>query len=263
MRIDLMGPLSARLNGTSISPSAAKPCQILAVLALNGDRVIPKSVLFEELWGDNPPPSATTTLQTYIHQLRRLIDRALRGDASRGSRDLLTTERGGYCLYLHGGDTDVREFRRLAQAGASAFEDGDLRSASDLLGRAAALRRAPLLSDLPIGPVLALEALTLEDVRMAVINRRIDADLHLGRHHEVVGELRALVKEDSLNESLSAHYMVCLYQCGQISLALEEYQRIRTVLVSELGVEPTPRLRRLHQVILNGGRPLNEVVRIA
>jgi DNA-binding SARP family transcriptional activator len=258
-----MGPVSAHINGVCITPSAAKPCQVLALLALNCDRVVPKSTLFEELWAGNPPTSATNTLQTYIHQLRRLIDRALGTEAGIGARDILATERGGYALRLHGGDTDVREFQRLARAGSAAFEAGDPRDASDLLGRALALWRGPLLSDIEVGPLLALDTLALEDLRIAALNRRIEADLHLGRHHEVLAELRGLASENPINESFSAHYMVSLYRAGQARTALEEYQRIRTALADELGIDPAPRLRRLQEVILSGGEPLGHAALVS
>ncbi|HEV2637121.1 MAG TPA: AfsR/SARP family transcriptional regulator [Actinocrinis sp.] len=258
MRIDLMGPVSAHIDGVRIAPSAAKPCQVLALLALNCDRVVSKSTLFYELWAGSPPSSATNTLQTYIHQLRRLIDRALGPDAAYTSRDVLATERGGYALRLYGGDTDVREFQRLAAVGGAAFEAGDLYDASTLLGRALALWRGPFLADIQVGPMLALDTLTLEDLRIAALNRRIEADLHLGRHHEVLAELRGLASENPINENFSAHYMISLYKAGQACIALQEYQRIRNALADELGIEPAPRLRRLQAVILSGGEPLEE-----
>jgi len=254
-----MGPVSAHIDGVRITPSAAKPCQVLALLALNPDRVVTKSALFDELWAGDPPASATNTLQTYIHQLRRLIDRALGTQATLSARDILATERGGYALRLHGGDTDVREFQQLTRVGAAAFEAGDLRGASTLLGRGLALWRGPLLADVQVGPMLALDALTLEDLRIAALNRRIEADLHLGRHHEMLAELRALASENPINESFAAHYMICLYRSGQVRTALEEYQRIRGALADELGIEPAPRLRRLQEVILSGIDPLEQV----
>ena len=258
-----MGPVSAHINGVCTTPTAAKPCQVLALLALNCDRVVPKSTLFEELWAGNPPASATNTLQTYIHQLRRLIDSALGADSAVNSRDLLATERGGYTLRLDGGDTDVREFKRLTRAGSAAFEAGGLREASELLGRGLALWRGPLLADIEVGPLLALDTLALEDLRIAALNRRIEADLRLGRHHEMLGELRALASENPINESFSAHYMVSLYRAGQARTALAEYQRIRGALAEELGIDPAPRLRRLQEVILCGGEPLEHAALVS
>ncbi|MFY1636709.1 AfsR/SARP family transcriptional regulator [Solwaraspora sp. WMMB335] len=251
-----MGPLSAEVDNVSIVPTAAKPCQILALLALNGDRLVTKNVLFEELWENNPPQSATTTLHTYIHQLRRQLGSALEQGSGKDPREILVTERSGYSLRLAGGDTDVREFIELGRAGTEAFEQRDFHSASMVLGRALALWRAPMLSDIQYGPRLAMHALALNDLRIAAVDRRIEADLRLGRHLEVLGELRTLCAQHPLNESFTAHFMTSLYLSGQVGQALQEFQRIRAVLIAELGVEPAPRLRQLQQVILSGGRPL-------
>jgi DNA-binding SARP family transcriptional activator len=260
VRIELIGPLSASYEEISIVPSATKPCQMLALLALNPNRLVTKSELFEELWDNNPPQSATTTIHTYIHQLRRLIDRAVEGRRTTGSRDILVTHRSGYSLSLGGGSTDVQEFRRLSAEGTRASEAGDHRAASRLLSAALRLWRGPMLSDIQLGPLLSLEAMALQDAREAALSRRIDADLHLGRHHEIVGELRTLSSRHPINERFAAHYMVSLYESGRINGALQEFQRIRTVLIDELGVEPAPRLRRLQEVILSGGRPLLDPV---
>ncbi|HEX6969203.1 MAG TPA: AfsR/SARP family transcriptional regulator [Micromonosporaceae bacterium] len=261
MRVDILGPLSAEVAGTSIVPSAAKPCQILALLALSNENLVTNSALFDELWENDPPRSATTTLHTYIHQLRRKIDRALAGRGSAlTSRDILVTERGGYSLRLHGGTTDVRQFQLLAQKGTAAFECGDFRTAAALLRDALALWRGPVLSDIHAGQRLTLHALSLEDARLAALDRRIEADLRLGRHQEIVGELRALCHQNPINENFAAHYMVALYHSGRVAMALQEFQRLRSTLVTELGVEPAPRLRRLQRVILSGGQPLDDRV---
>src|SRR5437763_10060292 len=125
MRIDLLGALSASHAETSIIPSAAKPCQLLALLALNANRLVTKAELFEELWENHPPQSATTAIHTYIHRLRRLIDRAVDGRHPAGSREILVTHRSGYSLHLGEGSTDVQEVRRLSAEGTRASEAGD------------------------------------------------------------------------------------------------------------------------------------------
>lgn len=252
MRIELLGPLAAQVNGVSIAPRATKPCQILALLAFNADRLVSKSAIFEELWGSNPPPGATTTLHTYIHQLRRNIDKALGHRSRLTSREILVTERTGYSLCLHGGDTDVQEFTKLSRPGIAAFESGDFPSASDMLRKALAVWRSQVLSDIQIGPLLALEASSLDDVRLAVLNRRIEVDLQMDRHLEIIGELRTLTVQNPVNENYAAHYMTSLYNSGRVGEALREYQRIRTTLVEELGIEPAPRLQRLQEMILVG-----------
>ena len=253
MRINLLGPISARINGVSIAPRATKPCQILALLAFNADRLVSKSAIFEELWGTTPPPGATTTLHTYIHHLRRNIDEALGLRSHRTSREVLVTERTGYSLHLHDdGDTDVLEFRRLSGPGIAAFESGDFATASELLRKALNLWRSQVLSDIRTGPLLALEASSLDDARLAVLNRRIEADLHLDRHLEILGELRTLTFQNPVNENFAAHYMTSLYSSGRVGEALGEFQRIRSTLIEELGVEPAPRLQHLQETILAG-----------
>lgn len=257
MRIELLGPLSGHIDGVSIVPGAAKPCQVLALLAVNAEQPVSKAALCEELWGHRPPATATT-LHTYIHQLRRHIDRALGGRPGLTATDILKTERNGYSLRLHGGDTDVREFHRLSKAGTAAYEDGDMRTASRLLGQALGLWRSAMLADIYPGPLLTLEALTLDDARVAALNRRIEADLRLGRHLEITGELRTLTIQHPVNETFAAHYMVSLYHSGRVGKALEEYQRIRSVLIEELGIEPSSRIARLQNAILTGEPALAE-----
>lgn len=257
MKIELLGPLQAEIDGKSIVPSAARPCQVLALLALNSDHLISKSALLEELWGQQPPTSATT-LHTYIHQLRRRIDMALGRGAALNSRHIIITGRNGYTLRLHGGTTDVQEYKRLSREGTAAFERGDFSTASFLLRQALAQWRSTVLADVPTGPLLSIEALSLEDSRSAVINRRIAADLRLGRHMEIMGEVRALVMQHPVDENYAAHYMVSLYQSGRIGDALAEYRRIRVSLSDELGVEPTEPLQRLHRTMLSGGQVLDD-----
>ncbi|MEU9804216.1 winged helix-turn-helix domain-containing protein, partial [Streptomyces sp. NPDC051000] len=116
MDIDVLGALDVRENGISITPTAAKPRQVLALLALHADQTVPVAALIEELWGERPPRSARTTLQTYILQLRALIATALAGgeDTARTPKDVLVTLPGGYLLSSGGGTSDVREFERLS-----------------------------------------------------------------------------------------------------------------------------------------------------
>lgn len=164
----------------------------------------------------------------------------------------------GYTLRLHGGTTDVEEYKRLAKEGTEAFERGDYATASRLLRQALTTWRSTTLADIPAAPLLSIEAAALEDSRAAVINRRIAADLRLGRHMEIMGEIRALVMQNPVDENYSAHYMVSLYQSGRIGDALAEYRRIRVCLSRELGVEPTAPLQRLHRTMLAGGQVLDD-----
>jgi SARP family transcriptional regulator, regulator of embCAB operon len=248
--IQILGPLSAHLNHQPVAPTAPKQRQVLVLLALNAGRVVTIPTLVEELWGDQPPRSFATTLQTYILQLRgRLAVAAKDGEYA---RRLLGTRHTGYQLEARLCQTDVEEFNRLARAGRSAAETGDLRAASELLGDALALWRGPALVDVPTGQVLEAETASLEETRLGVLERRIEADLALRRHADLLGELTMLVARNPMNENFCALLMTAFYRSGHAGRALEAFRRIRTVLRDELGVEPGSRLQRLQRAILAG-----------
>lgn len=252
MEINVLGPLTAHERGVSLVPSATKPRQILAVLALQAGHVVTVPTLVEEVWGSEVPRSAATTLQTYILQLRRHIAAGLVGQPGRCPKDVLVTQHGGYLLDVGTGLVDAQEFDTLLRSGRSAFADEDFGSASDLLGRALGLWRGPALVDVRVGSVLELEVLRMEENRMAALERRIDADLRLGRHRELVPELHVLTARHPMHENFCAQLMLALHRSGGAWRALEAYQRLRETLVNELGLEPSPNLRRLHRAVLSG-----------
>ncbi|MHC3474083.1 AfsR/SARP family transcriptional regulator [Streptomyces sp. 7R007] len=252
MEIKVLGPLMVRERGMSIVPSAGKPRQILAVLALRAGRVVPAATLMEEIWGQDIPRSAATTLQTYILQLRRKIATAL-GDAEGVTpKDVLVTNYGGYLLKAAAQDSDLREFERLSAAGGAALERGEARAAADLLARALGLWRGAALADVPVGPVLGLDLVGMEEARMRALEQRIEADLAVGRHATLLAELRMLVERFPMQESLVAHLMLALHRSGSTWRALEAFQRLRGTLVEELGIEPSARLQDLHGRMLAG-----------
>jgi SARP family transcriptional regulator, regulator of embCAB operon len=253
MSVQLLGPFTAWLGQRAVTPSAAKQSQILALLALNAGRVVTVATLAEELWGDAPPRSSATTLQTYVLHLRNRLAAAGPG----GTREYLGTRHSGYLLDAGCCQTDVEEFGRLARCGRQAAETGDQRAASDLLGRALALWRGPVLVDVPLGRVLELEAASLEATRLGVLERRIEADLALRRHADLVGELTLLVARNPMNENFCALLMTALYRSGHAGRALESYRRLRSVLRGELGLEPCPRLQQLQQAVLSGDLALD------
>jgi SARP family transcriptional regulator, regulator of embCAB operon len=257
INIRLLGPLSVDLDHRSVAPSAAKQRQVIALLALNAGQVVTVSTLVEELWGDYPPPSSATTLQTYILQLRNRLAAAL--PCGQEARHLLSTRHRGYLLDDASCRTDVDEFGRLVRAGRAAAEIGDPRAASGLLARALGLWRGPALVDVRLGHVLELEATSLEEVRLGVLERRIGADLVLGRHADLLGELTLLAGRNPMNENFCALLMIALYRSGHVGRALEAFLRLRAVLRAELGVEPGPRLRRLQQAVLSGDPALDAV----
>ncbi|MFE5805681.1 AfsR/SARP family transcriptional regulator [Streptomyces sp. NBC_01232] len=250
MRIQVLGPLSAEVNGGSIVPTAGKPRQVLSLLALYPGRVIPVPTLMEEIWGTQPPQSALTTLQTYILQLRRRLGTAMGPGAPGGAKDVLATRHGGYLLQVPEESVDVHDYERLAREGQSAFESGDDRVSADRLRAALDLWRGPALVDVRVGPILDIEVLRLEESRLVTVERRIDADLRLGRHAELIAELTDLTARHPQHEGLHSQVMVALYRSGRQATALDVYRRLRGRLIEDLGVEPSPQLQRLHQAML-------------
>ncbi|WP_079403276.1 AfsR/SARP family transcriptional regulator [Streptomyces sp. 3211] len=279
MDIDVLGALAVRENGISITPTAPKPRQVLALLALHADQVVPVSALIEELWAGEPPRSARTTLQTYVLQLRALIAGALeRGTATgpgpgagdddtptgtaagtgagrvvRTAKDILVTLPGGYLLSSGGGTLDVREFDRLAGTGYRAMDAGDFPGAARLLREALALWSGPAFADVQGGIQLDMETRRLEETRLCALDQRIEADLRLGRHRELLAELTVLVTRYRTHENLHGQFMLALHRSGRRGEALDVYQRLRATLVRELGLEPSIALRRLQRSILMAG----------
>ncbi|AUG78894.1 hypothetical protein CFP65_4139 [Kitasatospora sp. MMS16-BH015] len=253
MEIQVLGPLTAADSGVSIVPTAAKPRQLLALLALNANRIVSVPQLMEELWGAELPRSAPTTLQTYILQLRRKLRAAAQANGRPGcAEEVLATRHGGYVLQVPDSSVDATEFDRLSAAGHAAFGVGDLEAASALLGAASALWRGSVLADVRHGQQLSIEVTRLEESRIGVLERRIRADLRLGRHHELIGELYALTGRHPMDEALHAHLIVALYRAGRAPRALTVYQKLRDTLVDELGLEPSGPLQLLQRAILRG-----------
>jgi SARP family transcriptional regulator, regulator of embCAB operon len=251
--VQVLGTFSAFAAGRDVTPRAAKQRQILALLALNPDRVVPTTALVEELWGDRPPRTAAATLQTYVSNLRGRLAVAI--PRERVATEILRTAHLGYQLACR---TDVQEFHRLARLGRQAAEAGDPRSVSDLLGQALALWRGMALAEVRQGRMLETEAASLEETRLGVLERRIQADLSLNRHADVLGELTLLTARHPLNENYWGLLMAALYRAGHVARALSAFQRLRGILNDELGVDPGPRLQRVHQAILSGS-PVGEV----
>ncbi|MEU9284559.1 AfsR/SARP family transcriptional regulator [Streptomyces sp. NPDC048275] len=274
MDTDILGTFAVREKGVSVTPTAPKPRQVLALLVLNVDQVVSVGMLAEELWGARPPRSARPTLQTYILQLRELITAALghgghagsgsdggqggdlagagagAGGGGGGAKDVLLTVPGGYLLKSGGGRSDVRVFEQLAGRGYRAMDAGDFPEAARQLREALALWRGPALTDVHAGSHLATQVKRLEETRLCALDQRIEADLRLGRHRELLAELTVLVTRYPTHESLCGQYMLALYRSGRRGEALDAYQRLRATLVRGLGLEPSAALGKLQRSIL-------------
>lgn len=253
----MLGPLAVRYAGMPIALSAAKPRTVLATLAVNVNTVVPMETIITELWGDVRPRSAKAVIQTYILQLRKHVAKTLRGhvdDPARVAKQLVATRPGGYVLHADEVSVDMWRFDCLAQAGHRERELGDLQAASRHFGEALQWWQGRPLLDVQTGLSLDSCVRRLEESRLNVLDRRIEVDLRLGRHYELLGELTALVGQYDKHEGLCAHLMLALYRTGRRSEALDVYRRVRTRMVEDLALEPSPALRRLHRSMLVSDR---------
>jgi predicted ATPase len=233
-RFRILGPLE--VEGVS-ALGGPKQRALLARLLLDAGRVVPAERLVDDLWPDEPPETARHALQVYASTLRK----ALGAERIRG-------ESGGYVLALGADEVDAERFERLAGEGARLLERGDAGAALAALEQALALWRGSALPD--VGPSLATERARLDSARLAALEDRIEADLELGRHDELVAELEALVREEPLRQRPRRQLMLALYRAGRQADALAAYHDARRTFVDELGLEPGADLRELEAAIL-------------
>jgi DNA-binding SARP family transcriptional activator len=258
MEIQILGPLKATISDVVCIPSASKPRRLFALLAVNAGQVVTSSELAEEIWEGRPPRSAMSTLHTYVLQLRKKLEAVLGEGRSQTPRDIVVTEGSGYVLDVDPGQVDAGRYERMAAAGRRAAVDGDDQAATTKLASALGLWRGTALADVEIGPHLGIETAWLEENRLADLELRIEVDLRLGRHQRLLGELAGLCVRYPMLEGFHAQYMLALYRSGRQWRALEIYQRLRALLVNQLGIDPTARVQKLHQAILNGDPALDD-----
>nr|MBA3366878.1 SARP family transcriptional regulator [Actinomycetota bacterium] len=193
----------------------------------------------DAIWGDAPPERAANALQVYVHGLRKAL----------GS-DRVVTRGPGYELRVEPEELDLHRFERLVAQGAQALEEKDAARAAAALRDALALWRGAALGDLADEPFAGAESARLEGLRLAALEQRIAADLELGSHDHIGGELEGLIAEYPFRERLRCHQVLALYRSGRQADALAAYQRARQALVEELGIEPGPELQELERRIL-------------
>ena len=232
----ILGPLEVRLEGRPLSVGGAKQRAALALLLLRAGEIVSVADLVDELWGDDPPPSAAHSLEAYVSRLRRVLPGAGAQLVRRGS---------GYVLLLGDASLDAQRFTRLHDAASRAAAAGDDGRASVLAAAALALWRGALLGDIRLGTSAHVEAERLEERRLLVFEQRADAELRLGRHELIVGELQPLVRQNPYRERLVALLMLALYRSGRPADALEVYERTRLALADDLGLQPSTELREL------------------
>jgi DNA-binding SARP family transcriptional activator/nucleotide-binding universal stress UspA family protein len=246
LEFGLLGPVEVRRGGETLE-LRAKQRALVALLLLNANVVVSTDKLIDELWGDDPPATAQSALQVHVMGLRRLLEPGRGRDAPYA---VVVTRPPGYVLQIAPEQLDLHRFERLVAEGSAALAGGRAGEATGVLREALALWRGPALADLAYEPFAQAPASRLEELRLAALEKRIEADLASGRHVELVGELQQLCAEHPLREGLAASLMLALYRAGRQAEALSAYQRIRRLLVDELGIEPRPRLQQLEREIL-------------
>jgi predicted ATPase/class 3 adenylate cyclase/DNA-binding winged helix-turn-helix (wHTH) protein len=245
MRYRLLGPLEVfGDDGAPIALRGPRERVLLATLVLGASRTVSTSRLIDALWGEDPPPTATNTLQVHLSRLRK----KLAGDRSGGP---IESSASGYVLSTRPGEVDLECFEALIHK-----TPDDPAEEAALLQEALELWRGPALagvsSDLLMG-----ERARLDELRIVTLERRIDAELSVGRHGELVGELESLVHDHPLRESLRRQLIVALYRSGRQADALATYRQGRDILAEELGIDPSPDLQKLELAILNQSPELN------
>jgi DNA-binding SARP family transcriptional activator len=231
----ILGPTEVWDDGRQLQLGGPKQRAVLAVLLLDAGRVVSSDRLIDLLWGEQPPPTAATSLQNFISRLRKLV-----------GADVLATKAPGYRLEIAPHQLDLERFRRLVEEA----KRGPPHQRATKLREAQALWRGPPLADLAFEPFAQSEIARLDELRLSALESRIQADLDAGEHEGLVAELESLVREHPLRERLHTQLMLALYRSGRQAEALRVYHDTRRELVDELGIEPGAGLQRLHGAIL-------------
>ena len=247
LQFGILGPVEVADERGPIRLGGPKQRATLAILLLGANRVVPVERLADDLYRGAAPVTAVTQVQRQVSELRRLL-----GDAA-----AIETRSPGYVMRIAPGKLDLHRFERLADQAAEAHARGDSWRASALLLDALELWRGGALADLADEPFARAAILRLEEIRLAVIERRIDVELALGRHAELVGELQELVAAHPFGERFREQLMLALYRSGRQTDALAVYRATREALVEQFGIEPTPALRMLERAILTQDRLLD------
>jgi len=246
MQFLVLGPLEVIADGRPVALPAAKHRVLLAALVVRANQVVPADALIDALWEGQPPASAAKTLQTYVSQLRRELEPT----AAAGDWWTLRTADGGYRLRVDPDGLDAGRFERLAEEGRRALHRAEAASVAAWLREGLGLWRGPAYGELAGAPFARAEAARLEELRLAALEWWAEAELALGGHAELVGELEELVGREPFRERLWGHLMLALYRSGRQADALGAYRRLRDRLAGQLGIDPDPQLRRLEERIL-------------
>src|SRR5262245_21358514 len=243
MEFRILGPLEVSEHGRILKVGPPKQRALLAILLLHANEVLAPARLIHELWGENPPRTARQTLWVYISQLRKRLP-------ANGPGHIVATEPAGYLVRLQRNQLDATRFAALAADGGNLLAAENLQAAAQRLREALSLWRGPALADFHYEPFAWADGARLDELRLVCLERRMEADLQLGCAAELVGELEALVAEHPWRESLRRQLMLAFYWSGGQADALAAYRQTRSLLVDELGIEPSTALRELHTGML-------------
>jgi DNA-binding SARP family transcriptional activator len=231
----ILGPVEVSDESGPLLLGGQKQRAVLALLLLDANRVVAVDRLLDALWGEKPPRTALTSLQNFVSQLRKTL-----------GPEILETKAPGYRLRVRPDELDLDRFKARIEAARAAEPE----ERSKELREALAMWRGPPLADFAFESFAQPHIAQLEELMLATLEERVDADLEAGRHGELVGELEGLVEQHPVRERLRGQYMLALYRAGRQAEALQAYQEGRRLLVEQLGIEPTRELQQLHGAIL-------------
>ncbi|MEU6862303.1 BTAD domain-containing putative transcriptional regulator [Streptomyces sp. NPDC046876] len=236
----VLGPLEVRVGGARLRPGGPIPARVLATLLLEPGRMVPVSRLVAAAWDDEPPTTAAHQVRKAVADLRRRIP---------GGASVIVTEGPGYRVDVEPGRLDLTLFSLRLKQARGALDAARPAEAADHLRSALALWRGPVMHA-DCGPVIAAASAVLEERRITAVEQLVELRLALGESGELIGDLRELITEHPLRETLRGHLMLALYRSGRQAEALAEFGRVRELLVEDLGIDPGPRLTRLYEAIL-------------
>jgi SARP family transcriptional regulator, regulator of embCAB operon len=255
-QVQVLGPVNLVANCQSIVPQAPRQRQVLALLMMHRCQVVPMRSIIRELWGDEPPMTARTTVQTYVVHLRRLLVEALGVTPGQVAQEVLRTQGSAYVFEFDAAAYDLHHYKCAEARGDQDLAAGNLRGAITAYKKAESIWRGPLLADVDAGQLLAAEAARLEQSRMTVAINRIEASLRLGQHRAVLSELAGLTTANPVDEGIHEKFIVALYRSGHRSRALDAYANLQQNMVNDLGLHPSPALRRLQKAVLDADSAL-------
>ena len=250
MEFHVLGPLEIVRQDRTLELGTGKQRALLAVLLVHANEVVSSDRLIDALWGEQAPTTAPKIVQGYVSRLRKALDDESPNRPGPANGGILLTRSPGYVLRIEEGQLDADRFEALLAQARVALAGGAALEASTLLREALGLWRGPPLSEFAFDSFAQEEIARLEELHVAALEERVEADLALARHREVVSELEALVARHPLRERLRGQLMLALYRCDRQADALQVYQDTRLVLVEELGLEPSKAIVELEQAIL-------------